>query len=807
MLRDTCYALRTFRQNPGFTAVVVVSIAFGIAANTTIFSMVNGLLLGELPVKEPDRLVTFSSGSISYPNYVDYRDNTSDVFEGVAAHAPAVPASIRGEGEPERVWGQLVSGNYFSTVGAKPALGRWIEPSEDQAPGRDAVVVLSHSLWRRRFGSNPAVIGSTVPLSGHPFTVIGVAKQGFRGTTRGIVPEFWAPLAMCEQLFPELAKGRENRGNQWLILDARLRQGVKREQAVAAVNVVKDRIDQAYFKNDKERRMHPMTLGKAGGLLGEFSRLAMGLMGVLMAVVLGVLLIACANVANLLLARASARQKEIAIRLSVGADRKRLIRQLLTESILLALLGAAAGFALAFWAARAISSFEIPIPLPIGFDFTPDWRVLGFTTALSVVTGILFGLAPALRATRPDLVAALKNEAAVLSRTRWFGMRNALVVVQVSLSLVLLAGSGLFLRSLQNASAMDLGMRPNNVMLMAVDPKTHRYSREKTQQFVAQLRERVSGLPEVQSVSFLDSVPLSLGGTTYDFQAEGGKDGSQGVSADVYTVGMKFFETFQVPLRRGREFNLKTDGADVAIINETMARKLFGDEDPLGRRLVEGKRKFTVIGVAGNTKSRTIGEDPALIAYLFLEPKPEEVNSMFGISIAVKTIGNPRRMERAIREQIAGLDPTMAIFNSKSMQEHLDQALLMPRLCAMLLAIFGGLGLTLAGVGLYGVMSYAVRRRTREFGIRMAIGAGRTSVLRLVLRQGLVVAGVGIAIGLAISLAVTRFAASLLYGISATDLVTFITVPAVLLAVSMMAVLTPALRAARIDPVNSLRYE
>jgi predicted permease len=475
--------------------------------------------------------------------------------------------------------------------------------------------------------------------------------------------------------------------------------------------------------------------------------------------------------------------------------------------VLLALFGATAGFLLAFWAANAISSFQIPLPIPIVFDFTPDLRVLAFTAALSVFTGILFGLAPALRATRLDLVTALKSETNVFGRSRRLGMRDVLVIVQVALSLVLLTGSGLFLRSLQHASSIDIGMRPDNVLLMAVDPKLHRYSREKTQQFLSQLRERVAALPEVRKVTFLDSVPLSFGGTSYNFSTEGGKDSVKTVNADVYGVGVGFFETMQLPLRRGREFNLQSDSADTVILNENLARQLFPDSDPIGQQVTSEKRKLTVIGIAGNTKSRTLGEEPVSCVYQFMEPRPDEVMSFYGISIAVKTSGNPRRMIRPIRDQIAALDPTMAIFNIETMQEHVNKAMLIPRVCAMLLAVFGGVGLILAAIGLYGVMSYSVRRRTREFGIRIALGAPNRSVLALVARQGLWLAGVGIAIGLGIALGLSRFASSLLYGISATDAVTFVAVPTTLAGVALVAVLVPAIRAARVSPMSSLRYE
>jgi predicted permease len=442
------------------------------------------------------------------------------------------------------------------------------------------------------------------------------------------------------------------------------------------------------------------------------------------------------------------------------------------------------------------------------FDFNVDLRVLAFTAGLSILTGLLFGLAPALRATRLDLVAALKDESSVFGRIRGFGLRNALVVVQVALSLVLLAGAGLFLRSLQHASSIDIGMKPDNILLMAVDPKLHNYSREKTQRFLSQLRERVSALPGVRSVSFVDSLPLSTGGSSTDFKAANGKGGAaQIANADVYSVGARYFETLGIPLLRGRDFSPKTDDEHVAIINETMARHLFGNEDPLGRQMVSAEIPYTIIGVARNAKSRTLGEEPQNCAYPFLEAAPEKVFSFFGISLVVKTAVNPRSLLRPVQGQIVALDPNLAVFNTETMQEHVDKSMLLPRVCATLLGVFGVVGLMLAAVGLYGVMSYSVRRRTREIGIRMALGAKPGSVLAMVLRQGLVLTGVGLAIGLAIALALGRFTASLLYGISGTDPLTFLTVPGVLLAASLVAIAFPAYRAAHVEPATALRHE
>jgi predicted permease len=814
LLQNARYAFRTFSRTPGFTAAIIVSVALGIAANATVFSVANGLLWGVLPVKDPARLVSFSEGrSFSYADYLDYRDQTGQVFEGVVAHFPFIPASIGGAGQPERVWGQVVSGNYFRSVGVNPALGRAIGPEDDRTLGGDPVVVLSHALWQRRFGADPSVPGRTVVLNGQRYTIVGVAPAAFSGTDHGIQAEFWAPLSMAEQLMPDLNRAslRTTRTAQWLCLNARLKPGVSRAQAVAVVNVVKKRLDDTYRKDPKQR--HPaVTLDSVGGLIGGAGTQALGLMAVLMVLVGLVLLVACANVANLLLARASGRQKEIAVRLAIGASRGQVVRQLLVESVLLAVAGAAAGFVLAALAAAAISRFRLPLPFPIVFDFNVNLRVFFFTAGLSVLTGLLFGLAPALRSTRPDLVEALKNDSPVFGRIRRFSLRNALVVVQVALSLVLLVGAGLFIRSLGNASSIDIGMKPDNVLLMAVDPKLHHYSPERTRQFFQELRERASALPGVRSVSFIDSVPLSIGGITYDFKVPGAKGrAEQSVEVDTFNVGTGYWETMGIPLLRGRDFSRQAGDDHSVIVNETLARRAFGNEDPLGRQIrgeeLDNKTLYTIVGVVRNSKSRTLGEEPQNCAYLFLEAHPEKVFSFFGISIAVKTAANPAGLVRPVREQIAALDPNMAILNTETMREHVDKSFLIPQISATLLGVFGAVGLTLAAIGLYGVMSFSVRRRTREIGIRMALGAEPRGVLAMVLRQGLALTAVGLAIGLAIALAVGRLAASLLYGISGTDLITFLAVPAVLTAAALVAIVIPARRAARVGPMTALRME
>jgi predicted permease len=811
LLQDFRYAFRTLRRAPGFSLVVILSIALGFAANATVFSVANGLLWGVLPIPDPGRVVMFSEGdSFSYPDYLDYRDQTKDIFDGgVAAHFPLIPASIGGKGNPERVWGQAVSGNLFSVLSVPMVLGRPISEEDDRILGQGRMVVLANSLWRRRFASDAKILNTEVTLNGQRYTVVGIAPAGFYGVDRGMAPEFWVPLSMAKAIMPDLVTTGEdlnNRKDQWLMLNARLKPGVSRAKASVLFNVVKKRLDDAYRKD--ETKHQAITLQTAGGLIAGSATPAFTLMAVLMVVVGLVLLVACANVANILLARAAGRQKEIAIRLAMGAGRKQLLRQLLIESFMLALCGAGVGFLLAAVAARAISNFQLPLPFPVVFDFNVDMRVAAFTLGLSLVTALLFGLVPALRASRPDLVGALKDGPTLFGHAGGSGMRNTLVIVQVALSLVLLTTAGLFLRSLGNASSIDIGFKPDHILIMTVDPKLQNYSHEKSVQFLSQLRERVSALPGVRSVSFVGVMPLSIGATNYKYDVEATDNHpKQSVDANTNNVGGGYFQTMGIPILRGREFNPQTDDEHVAVINETMAATMFPGQDPIGRHIIQGKDTFTVVGIARNSKLRTIGEKPDNAAYTFLNAAPEKANSFFGTTIIVKTWVNPRSMAQAVRQQITALDPTMAVFNAETMQEHVDKSMILPRISALLFGVFGAVGLTLAAIGLYGVMSYSVRRRTREIGIRMALGAKPNAVLGMVLRQGLTLTGVGLGIGVLIALALGRFTASVLYGTSGTDLLTFAIVSTVLLAAATVAILIPAFRAAHVEPTTALRYE
>ncbi len=523
--QDVAYALRTFRQNRGFAIAAAVSIGLGIAANTTVFTMVNAVMLGELPVRDPGRVVAIGDGaSLSWPDYIDYRDGTTSAFEGLAPYFALIPASVGGNGEPERIWGQSVGGNYFGLLGVPMQAGRGIIPSEDSATGRSPVVVLSHELWARRFASDPGIVGRDIRLNNARYTVVGVTAGGFHGVVRGLLPEFWVPLSMTDQIMPDINAGkiRQSRNAHWIMVVGRLRPGVSIAQARAGLNVVQQRLDRAWHKGEKRP---PIGLGSASSLSGPMKSGAVAVFAVLAVVVGLVLAIACINVAGLLLSRATTRQKEIGIRLSMGATRSRLVRQLLTESVLLSLGGAVLGFALAWAAARAIAGFQLPLPVPVGFAFSPDLRVVLFTAAIALGAGMLFGIVPALRATRPDLASWLRYGTTPIGHLRRFGLRNVLVVAQVAASLTLLVCAGLFLRSLQNASSIDLGMRTDGLLFMAFDPKLHHYSPEQTKQFLSQLRGRASAVPGVTSVSYVDSLPLSLGGVSFDVSA-GQKDGS-----------------------------------------------------------------------------------------------------------------------------------------------------------------------------------------------------------------------------------------------------------------------------------------
>ena len=801
--QDITYAMRSFRHAPGLVAAIVISIGLGIGANTTVFSLVNELLIRDMPVRDPHRLFTIVQGrstTFSYPHYNDFKGATA--LYDLVLHAPLIPASVNAGGTPQRIWGQLVSGNYFDVLGVQPAMGRGISPFEDEVEGRNPVVVLAHSLWQK-LGADPAIVGKTVRLNGTPYTVVGVNPPGFFGTDRGFAAEFWAPLAMRHQIWPDLKRDEENSRNMhWLEMTARLKPGVTREQAVSAMNTIATRV----AAENKDKKARPVTLAPTGHF-PDFGPMLAILMTALSVVVGLVLLIACANVANLLLARASTRRREMGLRLALGASRGRLIRQLLTESVLLSAAGAVLGFLLAVPGTSLLARLQLPIPLPIRFDFSPDIRVLLYTTGVAILTGLLFGFAPAVLGTRGTLNDALRSAGLGGTRRGWLG--SVLVGVQVTLSLVLLVASGLFLRSLQNASSVNLGIRPEGVLMLALDTKAQGYTIEKTRQFFTNLERRVTALPGVQSLSYSHIAPLTFASASADYRVAGLRD-AKPVQAYQFMVGSRYFETMGIPVVRGRDFAPRDSTGRVALVNKAMAAKLFGAEDPIGRRIVgtgEKDQPYEVIGITGDAKAASLGEEmkPAMFGYL---PSDfEQAISLLGVTVVVKTAGRPAGMMRAVREQVSALDRDLAVFNVETLTEHVDKALMLPRVCAALFGLFGTIGLVLAAVGLYGVVNYSVRTRTREIGIRMALGARASEVSAMIARQGMLVVGIGVALGVAIALALSRYLGSLLYGVAPTDLVTFIAVPLILIAVALVAIVLPAHRAARLEPMSALRYE
>ena len=827
--QDLTYAFRRFSKSPGFVLAVVLSIGLGIAANSTIFSMVSRFVFKPAPVGDPGTLMALHTthdgeqccNNFSWPTYVDVRDQAKS-FSGVAAYYELLPASIGGNGEPERVWGQSVTANFFDVAQLRLPLGRGFLASEEKLP----VIVLSHRLWRRRFNSDRGVLGKPVSLSGHPFTIVGVAPPGFRGLDLVLDPEFWIPLGNVEQLATNVPS-RDARAYHWVAVVARLKPGVTQSQTSAELAVLAQRFAKSYPDTDKGGGF---LFEQAGSLPpGRDHSAILLFFAALSIVVLLVLGIACANVVNLLLAQAATRQREMAVRIALGATRAQLLRQMLFESVLLALGGGLLGTLLSLWATSALSAFHVPAPVPLDLSVTVDWRVLLYTFALSIGAGLLFGLIPAWIASRPLLITALKGEDAMARPGRRFTLRNVLVVSQIAMSLVLLCATGLFLRSLEHAASINIGFRSTGVLMMSVDPRVNGYTPEATTRFLTTLRDNVASIPGVVSVAATDSPPLTGGNRSDGFTVEGhpSTEGWENSVVDLYMATPGYFETLGITRIAGRDFaNESASSPKVAIVNQLFVDHFFGrknekgnekenekeneheneNENPIGQRVTGAGVTYEIIGVVQNIKSRTLGEDLRPVLFRSLAQSTGSDPSFLGYTLLVRSSGSSA-IANAVRNQIHSLDPSMAVYNTETMEEHLRSALFLPRLAGTLFGIFGVTGLILATVGLYGVMSYAVSRRTREIGIRLALGAQLGAVQRLVIRQGMWLTAIAIAIGLPAALAAARFSTSFLYGIRPHDIVTFTTLPLFLAAVALIACWIPARRAAKIPPQSALRYE
>lgn len=807
--QDVRYSLRTLRKRPGFTSAVVITLALGIGANATIFTWIKAVFLEPLPgVDRPDDLVEVwgatrnnSALSLSYLDYQDVRDR-NETLSGLAAHQVLAMNLGRG-GTPERVRGAVVSGNYFDVLGVKALIGRTFLPEEDRTPNAHPVAVLGHGLWQRHFGADPQVIGRTITLNEHDFTVIGVTPKAFGSPFAGAAIDVWTPVMMKDYVArPHFSL--TDRGSRWLMVMGRLKPGATVDQAQANIGSIARQLERAYPQTNDQMGIAVYSLT---GSPFSLKRSLQSALVILMAAVGVVLLIACANVANLLLGRAAARRKEIALRLALGGSRRRLIRQMLTESLVLASIGAALGLTVAFWTARALPAFLPPSGFEVNFDTRPDTVVFAFTFALTVVTTMLCGLVPTLHASKPDLVAALKDHTAMLDRgVRKLSVRHILVIAQVALSMVALVGAGLLVRSLREAYQANPGFDHNRVLLASFDPFLSGYDESRGREFYRQLVERVRAMPGVEAATLARRLPLTLSGIAFANVVIDGHPPAHGedMRFNYETVGPHYFETMRIPLVQGRDVDDRDhEGTQrVVVINETMAQRFWPAGEALGRRLKVGNEWLEIVGVVKDVKNRNLSEPPQPFFYL---PLLQDYRS--NMILVARTAGEPEQMFHAVQGEVAALDPQIPVFEPTTLEEHVGVSLYRQRMAATLLSTFGLLALSLAAVGLYGVMAYTVSQRTRELGVRVAIGATRGNVLTLILGQALTLSAIGIVAGSIIALIVTRFLVHLLYGVGPADPITFAVIPLVLLAVTLAAGYLPARRAITIDPIKALRAE
>lgn len=823
LFHDVRYALRMLRKHPGFTVVAVLTLALGIGANAAIFTLTDAVLLQSLPVVAPNQLATVESydpkraetnNSFSYPMYQDLRDK-NDAFSGVLARGGA-QMNVSYGGRNDRVRGELVSGNYFDVLGVRPWAGRLFTQADDLTPSAHPVAVLSYAFWSRRFGKDPSVVGKTILVNEYPLTVIGVTPPGFYGVEMSSNPDVRVPLMMTP-VFNPLPKSRlTSRSHQWLTIMARRKDGITLAQAQASLAVLYHQIKQGEAQqlpadaSDVERQEYlAERIQVAAGSQG-FQRLQREMRTPLL-LLFGatgiVLLILCANLANLVLARDAARNQEIAVRLALGAGRLRLLRQWLTEAILLSLLGAAAGIVVAMWVKSALIAF-IPPDYRTNLDSPFGWRFAGFTLVVSFLVGLALGLAPAFRAARSSSALALRGEARTfVSGGGLFSLRSGLILVQVALSLPLLIGSALFLSSLHNLRGIDPGFVPANVLVGSINPVLNGYSQEKTHHFYDELLASLRATPGVQSASLATDSPISGGWDEYGIVVEGYQPQPGERTGSQHTlVSTDYFRSLGISLVAGRDFtDQDTSGAPpVTIINETMARHFFGNTNPIGKKIGMDKVPDTmIIGVVRDAQYLSLREPPLRHFYRSINQEPR----LLDLTMLVKTQGDPEAVVNLVRGQVQKLDSHLPLYNVKTLAVQIDESLTQERLVTWLCTAFGLLATLLTALGLYGVLAFSVAQRTRELGIRLALGAQARDVFKLIIGQGMLLITMGVALGLAVSYALTRLVASLLYGVAPTNAKTFIAVAAGLALIALIACYLPARRATKVDPLEALRYE
>jgi predicted permease len=822
LFQDVRYGIRVLLKSPGFVAAAVVSLALGIGANATIFTMINTIFLQPLPVEKPSELMfVFGTDSnntgtsvfgqfmpVSYPNYRDYKSD-NDVFSELSIYSFPNAVSLGTGGKPLPANVQLVSGNYFTALGVKAAEGRTFLPEEDTLAGQNTVAVLDYKFWQRQFGGNRKIVGDSIRINGHNFTIIGVAPRGFDGTISVIAPDMWTPAMSYSAILAgaTFPGGPIDTNRRLLIYNVfgRLKPGVSIAQGRTAMQIIGRRLEKDFPNENKGRNVDLLPLTQAT-VPPALRSIVMQGSGVLMAIVALVLLVACANVANLMMARATARRREFTLRLALGGSRVRLVRQLLIECLLVAIPGGLLAVAVAVGGRSLIISLLPTAVNPANLNMPIDATVLMFTLILAFVSAAIFGIAPALRASRADLASDLK-ERLDGAAPGGFKLRHLLVLVQVTLSVVALASAGLFIRSLSNAQTMDLGFESEKLVTVPYNVNLNNYDEARGKEYHRQIVERVRTLPGVAAASVSAALPL-----TPPFQRSVFPEGQEDVKTNsgvlVYTniIGTGYFDTLRIPLLRGRTFtDADREGQqNVVIINEAMSRRFWPGQDALGKRFrfYGDKDQRIIVGIVRNAKYIFVGEDPQPMAYTPLEQQYSP-----GLSLIVRTTSSPDTMKGTIEREVQAIDQQMPLNNIQTASQLLSASLTGPRVAATLLGVFGLLALVLAGVGIYGVMSYSVNLRSREIGIRMALGAERSKVLQMVLRQGMIIVGIGLAVGLIVAIAIGRLLSGLLYGVGTADLRAFGATAAVLLLVALIANLVPARRATTVDPISVMRYE